>query len=144
VRLSTILVPTDFSAGAEAALERAAELAKAAGGRMVLLHAYPHGTAGADPFAYLYPVGLMESIERDAERKLLELCRKLEARGLRASGEVRLGSPSEEIVSAATRLGADLIVIGTRGLTGVKHALLGSVAERVVRHAHCPVLTVKS
>jgi nucleotide-binding universal stress UspA family protein len=142
--IKTIVVATDFSTDADSAVQRAVDLAKGLGARLHLVHAYPQGTVAGDPFAYLYPVGLMESIERNADRRLLELRPKLEAEGLRVTHEVRRGAPSEQIVEAARAVSADLIVVGTRGLTGIRHAMLGSVAERVVRHAGCPVLTVKA
>ena len=65
------------------------------------------------------------------------------AQGVRAEGQIGAGSPSSEIAALAEKIGADLIVIGTRGLSGLKHVLLGSVAERTIRIAPCPVLTVK-
>jgi nucleotide-binding universal stress UspA family protein len=73
----------------------------------------------------------------------LELEKVREA-GVEAEGEVREGLPSDAIVAAAQQWGADLIVMGTRGHTGLEHVLLGSVAERTLHKAPCPVMTVRS
>ena len=81
---------------------------------------------------------------RDAAlEQLEELRQKVAADGVEAAAHMREGTAAEAISSAANDLGVDLIVMGTRGLTGLKHVLLGSVAERTIRVAPCPVLTVK-
>ena len=67
----------------------------------------------------------------------------MQAEGIEVSNQVTPMSPGEAISGVAEDIGADLIVMGTRGLTGVKHVLLGSIAERTIRIAPCPVLTVK-
>jgi len=144
VRITTILVPTDFSPDADAALEKAIDFAKLFGARIHLLHAYYIVPQAATPFSYSLPTGLIEEVRQDAQRRLEALCEKVEARGLEASSELSGEPPSLAIVAAAERQKADLIAMGTRGLTGIKHVLLGSVAERTLRHAPCPVLTVKA
>jgi universal stress protein A len=77
------------------------------------------------------------------KQSLAELIAKLNLGRLNPTAEVRLGDAGEEIVAAAADLQADILVLGTHGRTGLKHLLLGSVAESVMRHAPCPVLTVR-
>ena len=89
-----------------------------------------------------------ESFDRDireaATRQLEKWRDKVAAEKVEVEAEISPIFPSEAIASTAERIGADLIVMGTRGLSGIKHVLLGSVAERTVRIAPCPVLTVKA
>jgi len=144
VRIATILVPTDFSPDAEAALEHAIDFAKLFGARIHLLHSYYIAPQAATPWSYSFPAGLIDEVRQDALRRVEELRKKLKERGVESSDEVSSEPPSMSIISCAERQKADLIVMGTRGLTGVKHVLLGSVAERTIRHAPCPVLTVKA
>ena len=144
VRIATILVPTDFSTDADAALERAIDFAKLFGARIHLLHAYYIAPQAATPWSYSFPAGLIDEVRQDALRRVEELREKVEARGIEASSEVSGEPPSLAIIASAERQKADLIAMGTRGLTGIKHVLLGSVAERTLRHAPCPVLTVKA
>jgi nucleotide-binding universal stress UspA family protein len=143
IQLGTILVPHDFSAHSDAALRRAAALARAAKGRIHLLHAYAWPVRGVMPYDMAMPAGVWDAIREGTQEKLEEIRAGLEKQGVAAQAEVSGQLPVEAIVDAATRLRADLIVVGTRGLTGLKHVVLGSVAERTVRLAPCPVLTVK-
>ena len=96
------------------------------------------------PFpAFPAPGEYMQEL-RDASREALERVPDSSlAQGLRITREVRVGTPFVEIVRHARELQADLVVIGTHGRTGLAHVLLGSTAEKVVRKAHCPVLTVR-
>jgi nucleotide-binding universal stress UspA family protein len=144
VRIAKILVPTDFSADASAALEHAIDLAKLFGARIHLLHAYYIVPQAATPWSYSFPAGLIDQVREDAQRRVEELRDKVKARGVEASCEISGEPPSLAIIASAERQKVDLIAMGTRGLTGVKHVLLGSVAERTLRHAPCPVLTVKA
>ncbi len=140
----TILVPMDFSDDSEAALGAAVDLAKTLGARIHLLHAFEFPTYLGTPWGYSFPPGILSEAQTRASELLRERQEKFEAEGIRSSFEAREGFPSEVIVEVAECLPADLIVMGTRGLTGFKHVLLGSVAERTLRHAPCPVLTVKA
>jgi nucleotide-binding universal stress UspA family protein len=141
MQVRTILVPVDFSEPAAAALDAAIELGKRFGARLRLLHAYPLDTA-------IYPYGLIisEDVERKlretAQEKLDEWCDRAVAAGVEAEATVVSGAPAEAILQRARDLPADLVVMGTRGLAGLKHVMLGSVAERTVRLAPCPVLTL--
>jgi nucleotide-binding universal stress UspA family protein len=143
IRLGTILVPHDFSAHSDTALRRAVNLAKTTKGRIHLLHAYAWPVRGVMPYDMAVPAGVWDAIRQGTLEKLEELRADLEKQGVEATAEVNSHLPVEAITSTATKLPADLIVMGTRGLTGFKHVVLGSVAERTVRLASCPVLTVK-
>ena len=138
-----ILVPVDFSDHAKWALDRAVEIAKAFGGKVHLLHCYQINVGGISPYGIVMPEGLDREVREGAIQKLAEWREKAVAEGVAAEDSVTADFPSEAIVSAAKELDADLIVMGTRGLTGLKHVLLGSVAERTLRMASCPVVTVK-
>jgi nucleotide-binding universal stress UspA family protein len=143
IQLGTILVPHDFSAHSDAALRRAVALAKASKGRIHLLHAYAWPVRGVMPYDMAMPAGVWDAIREGTQEKLEEIRAGVEKQGVAAEAEVTAQLAVEAIIDAATRLGAGLIVVGTRGLTGLKHVVLGSVAERTVRLAPCPVLTVK-
>ena len=140
-----ILLATDGSEEAELAALRAVELADATdselhvvhvGGVPILLESYP-GTLG-------YERRLYEEIE-ELSRELLrkQSWRVKVAGGTVAGAHLRMGEVDLEIVALAEELGADLIVMGSRGLRGVRRTLMGSVSDSVVRHAHCPVLVVR-
>ena len=139
-----ILVPTDFSPDAEVAVQQAVELAKAFKARVTLLHAYHVPLPVLPAESYSIPADLIDSVRDAAKSRLAELEGQVSQSGLEVGSELSAEPPSLAIVDAAERLGVDLIVMGTRGLTGLKHVVLGSIAERTLRHAPCPVLTVKS
>jgi universal stress protein A len=144
--LTRILVPTDFSPPSAAALAMAKELAARFGASIHLLHVLedPYATAGlaAEVYGYI-PQGLKESWQKTAEMHMLAAFPEREREPFRATAAVAFGSPARTIVEYADANGFDLIVMGTHGRGGVAHLLLGSVAERVVRTAFCPVLTVR-
>jgi nucleotide-binding universal stress UspA family protein len=146
MNVNTILVPTDFSADAAEAVKTASELAKQFSARVVLLHAYNVVIPLASPMAgaYMLPDGFYEGLRAHANSLVDAAARKLAEAGIDATGVAVSETASVAIVAEAERLPADLIVMGTRGLTGLKHVVLGSVAERVLRTAPCPVLTVKA
>ncbi len=139
-----ILVPHDFSAHATHALSLAADLAAANHGKLVVLHAiqpfYPAaGIPPAEGIAWIPPVDLVAGERRRLE-KLVK--RTLGRRKVRAQVRVELGDPHHRIVEVAR--GVDLIVMPTQGRTGLSHLLIGSVAEKVVRHSPVPVLTLRA
>jgi nucleotide-binding universal stress UspA family protein len=142
MKFEHILVPVDFSDSSHHALEHAMQLARVTGAGLHLLHSYPVSPGIATPYGPALPDVVFESIRLGAERKLAEVRARVEREGLRATAHLTAESPAFAISDAAKELGADLIVMGTRGLSGLKHVLLGSVAERTVRTAPCPVLTV--
>ena len=143
IRLGTILVPHDFSPHSDAALRRAVDLARREGGRIHLLHAYAWPVRGVMPYDMAMPAGVWDAIREGTKERLEEIRAGVEKEGVAATAEVSSLLPVEAILKAQKDVGADVIALGTRGLTGVKHAVLGSIAERTVRHAPCPVLTVK-
>lgn len=139
----SILVPCDFSDCSIAALSHAAALAKLAGSTVVLLHVMEPVRPGflVEGAVSRQNQGLLRE---KAGQKLTALA-KAHASGVHLGRPlIKAGKPWEVIVATASKAGADLIVLGTHGYTGLKHAVLGSVAERVVRHASCPVLVVRA
>lgn len=140
-----ILVPMDFSEPSDAALEYARTVATRFGGSLHLLH------VAEDPYRALFSAevyvpameGLREEILTDALGRLTNRLRSSDLRELGATADAIIGMPARSIVEYAGAHGIDLIVMGTHGRGGMSHLLMGSVAERVVRTAGCPVLTVR-
>jgi nucleotide-binding universal stress UspA family protein len=141
VRMTNLLVPVDFSENSRKSFAHARALARAFGARLHLLHAvqvhYAYGEFGAIDYG-----ALERDMRAGAKQQLAALAGECGASGIPAATHVVEGSPARAIAEAAERLQADLIVISTHGYTGLKHVLLGSIAEAVVRHAPCPVLVV--
>ncbi|HEX2675681.1 MAG TPA: universal stress protein [Polyangiales bacterium] len=139
-----ILVPVDFSDHSEHAVEVAADMARRYGATMTLVHVHqPVLYALPDSFI-LYPSEQLEGVLVVFREKLEAMKRALYADGaMRIDTQVLVGIPVSSIVEHTKANQYDLIVMGTHGRTGVSHALIGSVAERVVRKATCPVLTVR-
>jgi universal stress protein A len=139
-----ILVPVDFSEHSRAAVDAAVEFARSFGGSIHLLHCYAIQPGGISPYGVAAPAAYFNEIREAAQRELDAWSEKLLSEGVEVTTSLRSDSPSPTIVEVAYEIEADLIVIGTRGLSGIKHVMLGSVAERTVRTAPCPVLTVKA
>ena len=140
----SILVPMDFSSHASAALKLAVRMARDSGATVHVLHAYALPLALNSPYPVKIPETVLEALREEAARKLEESLATVRDSGVKLESHLVHASPAAGICEAAEELGADLIVMGTRGLTGLAHVLLGSVAERTLRVAPCPVLTVKS
>ncbi len=143
--LQRILCPTDFSDFSYGAIEKGAELAKHFGAELCVLHVTPtlQHTPGLTPFpefAGVDPSQWETATQEGAERELGELVERHHLNGVRVRALVRRGDPADEIVSAADEEKCDLIILPTHGLTGWRHNIFGSVAEKVLRVAHCPVL----
>ncbi len=143
--IKSILAPTDFSAHSEQAVRYACRLAERLDSELHLLHVLSEIVpAGPDPL--LMPVMPAQFYKESEDRAQETLDRSLDpswekpAKVVRA---VRWGSPVESIVSYAVDHRIDLVIISTHGRTGLSHVLLGSVAERIVREAPCPVLTIR-
>ncbi len=135
-----ILVPIDFSPNADQAFDYALTLARTLQARLTLVHVIdplPVGNIETMPFTYLH----------DLEAKITDLMTayrdRVTAAGLRSDFVIVHGVPFQSIVETARTAHVDLIIMGTHGRTGLSHVLLGSVAERVVQHAPCPVLVVR-
>lgn len=138
-----ILVPLDFSPYAVHALEYAITLATPLQARVTLLHVIqPPLIAGAD--ADVWPSAVfLEECEAAVARDLDGCLARVTSAGLAGEMVVRHGAPFQEIIDTARARQVDLIIMGTHGRTGLAHLLLGSVAERVVRLAPCPVLVAR-
>lgn len=140
--ITRILVPTDFSECATHALEYAVELAVKLSASMVLLHVFLPPVVYMPDGVWALPEGAPNVHDklRTALDSLAAQTRKTSSRPVETA--LAEGDPSKEIVKAAADHGCDLIVIGTHGRSGISHLVLGSVAEKVVQRAACPVLTV--
>jgi nucleotide-binding universal stress UspA family protein len=139
-----ILCPIDFSDCSRAAMLAAARLAKELGAELTVLHAY--ATPG-----YSLPEGVMltspdflQELSAVVAKTVAEWRREAAATGVAVTATTVMGPAFSSILDEAKKGGFDLIVMGTHGRTGLRHALLGSVAEKVVRLASCPVLTVRA
>ena len=141
--LKTVLVPTDFSACSQKALQYAILFARQFDARLLLLHVTPVSYPAAGDLGAIDLPALERDLHAGAEEELAALVRREIKAPLQARTLVRTGRAAQEIVAAAAELEADLIVIATHGHTGLRHVLLGSTAESVVRRAPCPVLTVR-
>jgi nucleotide-binding universal stress UspA family protein len=142
--MQTLLVPIDFSDHSTRALEVAKRIAKLAGGKIHLLHCYQLNVGGVSPYGVTIPDDFSQRIRDAAEEQLTVLEKAVAADGIAVESHLTPRYPSEAISDLAGELGAEVIVMGTRGSTGLQHILLGSVAERTLRIAPCPVLTVKA
>lgn len=142
IDIKSIVVPVDFSATARQGLAYAVRLAEQFGGKITVIHVIE--PVAAPEFAAVSLLIENDTARKAAKAKLEELLREMKIPAkLVEKVLVRFGAPFAEITSAARTLKADMIVLTTHGYTGLKHVLMGSTAERVVRHAPCPVLTVR-
>ena len=141
-RFKKILVPVDFSEHSAAAVEAAIDLARAFGSKLHLLHCYQIQPGGLSPYRIAIPSSYSTEIRDAASQQLSDWQEKHVPADVPVDASMASDVPSELIVKTAEEIGADLVVMGTRGLSGFKHVLLGSVAERTIRFAPCPVLTV--
>lgn len=143
MKISKILCPTDFSRPAGKAFEYAVFMAKSHQADLTLLHVVDqlHGLEQYEILA-ITPAEIAEKMGQQAHEDLQALVERVED-SVTTTEIVRQGKTWVEICDAAKEETADLIVIGSQGRTGLSHALIGSVAESVVRHATCPVLVVR-
>ena len=146
-----ILLATDGSEEATLAAQTAIDLANKTGSELHVVYAdmLPYSTAlyegyqaGVDAGAYLQDES--EELTRRGQGRLDEQVRKIKAAGGNvAQAHFRIGRPDAEITALAEEIGAGLIVVGSRGLGGLRRTMMGSVSDSVVRHAHCPVMVVR-
>jgi nucleotide-binding universal stress UspA family protein len=145
IELKRILVPTDFSDTSVVAVQYAIALAESLGSTVHVLHVLDNPLAyawGAEAFIEP-PADYYERIEERARERMDQVLSEAQRKKFDAQLVLRTGSPFAEIIEYAGEHAIDLIVMGTHGRGAVAHMLLGSVAERVVRKASCPVLTVR-
>lgn len=141
VILHTILCPVDFSETSRRAFDYALLLAELSSAELIVVHAVedvPLFTAYAGP----QMDSILQEAEKAARRELAELIAGVKAENVRIRTDVIHGRVYQAILQYAKQQKADLIVMGTHGRTGLEYAFFGSVAERVIRGAHCPVLIV--
>ena len=140
-----ILAPTDFSDHSKQALAYALGLAKRLGAKLSVLHVVEIPPYPVEGYA---PPGLaatfFDDLERQAREELARLLPEAAAEKVEVVRLVTIGSPYRKILEAAEAEGMDLLVMATTGRTGISRLVMGSVAERVVRHATCPVLTIRT
>jgi nucleotide-binding universal stress UspA family protein len=141
IALTRILVPHDFSETSDAAVKYAVALAKTFGAKLHLLHV---SEKAQSDLATEFPLGLDGSMQDAVRERLLKILTSQEQLELKPLFEVRGGTPYLEILAYAKDHDIDLIVMGTHGRGFVGHVVMGSVAERVVRYAPCPVLTIRN
>jgi len=142
-----ILLATDFSEPSERAADAAAVLAEQLGAKVTLLHSFDPDPL-VPPGAIPKPQEFREKITKEMTEAIRTRLEELRGTRLARAKDVDIAvvthrSPATAIVEHAKEIGADLIIVATSGRTGLSHLLIGSVAEKVVRHAHCPVLAVR-
>jgi nucleotide-binding universal stress UspA family protein len=145
MEIKNILVPYDFSEHAEQALAWALGFAEHWGAKVVLVNVVPSFTPIAYPDGMVVAdlPGIEAEAVAQAEQRLRNLVIAKGSTAVKVEGKVVVGDPFSGICQEAERDHVDLIVMGSHGRTGLAHVLLGSVAERVVRHAPCPVLVAR-
>jgi universal stress protein A len=141
--MKCIVCPTDFSERAAPAEREAVRLAKALGAELVLAHVGTDATLWREGLYTPEVRAVVEGQRKWAADALAARAAALAAEGVTARAVVKVGLAWKEIVRLAAEEHADMIVMGTQGRTGLERLLLGSVAERVIRRAPCPVLTVR-
>lgn len=141
-KLGKILVPVDFSEHSTKALKYAIAFAEQFGAELVVVHIVEQMMYPGD---WMYPpIAVTEWAGEKREQVLGKLAELTASAKVKTEHMVRIGRAWQEIGEIAIEKECDLVVIATHGYTGLKHVLLGSVAEKVIRHAHCPVLTVRA
>ena len=135
-----IVVGTDFSESSGAAIEAACELAETLGRSLHLVHSAPTTPPMVGPYEVAVPMDFHDAVVREAKAKLESVAGECKIRG-QVTCEVSPVPAHVAIPEIADKLDSPLVVVGSRGLTGLKHLVLGSVAERTVRHAPCSVWT---
>ncbi len=143
-KIETIVVAVDFSVGSDAALEAAIELARPLGAEIHVVHSYELRVPTMMPYEVAIPQSFIDETRNAAAAKLAVEVRKVSDAGITVHSHLADTPAASALASTAESVGADLIVMGTRGHTGLKHIILGSVAERTLHAAPCSVMTVKT
>lgn len=154
--MKRILVPTDFSEQAEYAIQLACQIMQKTNGEIVALHVLDHTglfdfSAGSSTYPMMgNPAGLdldqqfLETLYDNAEEKCNKFLKKYEKEGCKITKKIKIGSAFHYITEEINEEKTDLVIMGSKGASGFEEVLIGSNTEKVVRHAKCPVLTVKS
>jgi nucleotide-binding universal stress UspA family protein len=140
--LSRVLVPIDFTETSDKALDFALELAEKFGAAVTVMHAFEIPVIGFPDGALVATADIAVRIQEAGRKGLDAAVDARKARGVKMESVLREGSAEEEIRAVAEQMKADLIVIGTHGRKGIARALLGSVAENVIRTVKVPVLVI--
>jgi nucleotide-binding universal stress UspA family protein len=145
MRINNILFPTDFSQGARAAMDHAISLAQDYKAKLILFHVIQEISIAEWYIPSTLSVAeVVADIEKNAWQEMDKWAAEVSTKNIAGVEKaVVRGIPFVEIIRAARAKNADLIIIGTHGRTGIDHMLFGSTAEKVVRKAPCPVLTVR-
>ena len=143
ITLKQILVPTDFSETSEVAAKYARALAQAFGADLHLMHVLENPYASYDPLSFTPPINFFEELEAQTRDRLMRVLADWEPLHPHVDVVTTRGSTFIEIIHYAKEHNIDLIVLGTHGRGPIAHMLMGSVAEKIVRKAPCPVLTVR-
>ena len=138
-----VLVPLDFSDYSTQALDYAMELAHKLQARLTLLHVLQSLPLGGGDMGVTLPYSYMQELDAELNRRLESYLERVTVAGLNGDMILVHGSPYQEIVEAAKARQVDLIIMSTHGRTGLRHVLMGSVAEKVVQLASCPVLVTR-
>jgi nucleotide-binding universal stress UspA family protein len=139
-----ILLATDGSEEAELAAHTAIDLAESTGSELHVVYVEPLPSFLDGPATIGFDYLLYERHQEEAREVLRQLLWRVQVAGGDVAGaHLRMGGVAEEVVSLAEELGVGLIVMGSRGRGGIRRALMGSVSDSVVRHAHCPVMIVR-
>ena len=146
--MKKIIVPTDFSKPSQLAIDAAADIARKAGAEIILLHVIEEATGSSynvegevlydDTENRLYTIRLIDRARKQLEKQATDP----KLNGIKVKQLLRLGTPFHGIQTIVTEQRADLVVMGTSGRGKLEEMIIGSNTEKVVRHAHCPVLTV--
>ncbi len=138
-----ILVAVDFSEHSELVVDAALEMARKFGAELDVVHAIHLPVPVAVPYGITMPTTYLNEARKAAGQRLQAVADRIREQGITGGAHLREVPAAPSIVETAEEIGADLIVMGTHGHTGLKHVVLGSVAERTLRTAPCSVLTVK-
>ncbi|MBL0331783.1 MAG: universal stress protein [Chlorobiota bacterium] len=145
ITINRILCPVDFSDESKDTLQYAIEFARNSGAEIVLLNVLPSESMYSYD-TYVVPMSVLESTRKSAEEELDKLALKVKSELVNSKiiTEIADGNPADSITESAKRNETDLIIMSSHGRTGISRLLLGSVAELVLREAHCPVMVIKS
>ena len=145
MKIKKILFPTDFTEGALAAMPYVADLAASYGAKLYLLHViYDMSASTGLHVPHISLNAMYEEMQKGAEKEIGDFGAEMSVKLKDVETRVLRGVPYEEILKFARENGVDLIVMGTHGRSGLDRVIFGSTAEKVVRNAECPVLTVRS